>query len=72
MALHVIPFFLLFYSINLIFYFSKFNILIYIYLLIFQVLFLGVINDFFIDLLTHIIFSLFDYMCAYLFYFLNY
>jgi len=42
-ALDVIYFF---YSINLMFYFSKFNILIYICLLVFQVLFIGVINDF--------------------------
>jgi hypothetical protein len=42
-VLHVIY---LFYSINLMFYFSRLNILIYICLLVFQVLFLGVINDF--------------------------
>jgi hypothetical protein len=45
-ALHVIPFFFLFYSINLMSYFSRINILIYTYLSVFQVLFLGGINDF--------------------------
>jgi hypothetical protein len=45
-VLHVIPFVLLFYSINLMFYFSRLNILIYICLLVFQVLFLCVINNF--------------------------
>jgi len=39
-------FFSLFYSINLMFYFSRLNMLIYTYLSVFQVLFLGVINDF--------------------------
>ena len=47
-TLHVI----FFYSINLIFYFSRLNILIYSCPLIFQVLFLVVINDYiYIDLL---------------------
>ena len=41
-TLHVI----FFYSINLIFYFSRLNILIYSCPLIFQVLFLVVINDY--------------------------
>ena len=54
-ALHVIH---LFYLINFIFYFSRFNILIYICFLFFQVLFLNIINDFFIDLLADIITSL--------------
>ena len=45
-ALHAIPFF---YSINLMFYFSRLNILIYICLLVFQVLFLCVIDDLFIS-----------------------
>jgi len=44
-TLHVILF-LLFYSINLMSYFSRLNILIYIYLLVFEVLFLGIINNF--------------------------
>jgi hypothetical protein len=39
-------FFILFYSINLISYFSIFNILIYIYFLVFQVLFLGVRKEY--------------------------
>jgi hypothetical protein len=37
-------YFILFYSVNLIFYFSRFNILIYIHLSVFQVLFLDVID----------------------------
>jgi hypothetical protein len=45
-VLYVIPFVFLFYSINLMFYFSRLNILIYLCLLVFQVLFLGVINNF--------------------------
>jgi len=43
LTLHDIHFF---YSINLIFYFLILNILIYTCLLIFQVLFLDVINDY--------------------------
>ena len=44
-ALHVIPFLFLFYSVNLIFYFLTLNILIYI-CLGFSSFFLHVINDF--------------------------
>jgi len=44
-ALDVIPSFFLFYSINLMFYFSRLNILIYIFLSISQALFLDIIND---------------------------
>jgi len=56
-ALHVI----FFYSINSMSYFSRLNILIYIYLSVFQVLFLDIINDYlFIYLLAHIILDLFD------------
>jgi hypothetical protein len=40
--------FILFYLINLMSCFSRLNILIYICFSVFQVLFLGVINDFFI------------------------
>ena len=39
-------YFFLFYLINLIFYFSRLNILIYICIMVFQILFLSVINDF--------------------------
>jgi hypothetical protein len=50
-----------FYSINSMSYFSRLNILIYIYLSVFQVLFLDIINDYlFIYLLAHIILDLFD------------
>jgi hypothetical protein len=45
-----------FYSINSMSYFSRLNILIYIYLSVFQVLFLDIINDY---LLVHIILDLF-------------
>jgi hypothetical protein len=51
--------------------FSKLNILIYTRLSIFQVLFLCVVNDFFIYLLVHIVFYLFDYMYIDIFFDLN-
>jgi hypothetical protein len=63
-ALHVIFSSFLFYSIDLMSYFSRLNILIYIYLSIFQVLFLDVINNFFIYLIAHITLSLFNSICA--------
>jgi hypothetical protein len=42
---------------------SILNILIYIYLSIFQDLFLGIINDLFY-LFAHIVLDLFDYICT--------
>ena len=46
------------------FHFLRLNILIYTCFLIFQVLFLGIVNDFLFILFAHIVLDLFDYMHA--------